>query len=185
MSLDRLVTVDAKTTRQWIAEKKALLIDIRESDEYIGAHIPEARLVPLAALNRMDFRKDQGKIAVFYCTYGARTNTAAKTLQSTGFVQVYQLQGGLQGWRSAGYPVNENPRLPMSLSRQVKISTGLILMLGVLLTVLLSPWFHLLSAGVGAVLLHSGVTDRCTITRALLRMPWNGEISGRMEQPAI
>jgi len=39
--------IDPKTLHGWLEDEKAVLIDIREMDEYAREHIPGSRLVPL------------------------------------------------------------------------------------------------------------------------------------------
>jgi hypothetical protein len=55
----------------------------------------------------------------------------------------------------------------------VQITAGSFVLLGVLLALLVSPWFVLLSAFIGAGLVFSGVTGTCGMARALMLMPWN------------
>ncbi|MDH3663098.1 MAG: DUF2892 domain-containing protein [Alphaproteobacteria bacterium] len=57
--------------------------------------------------------------------------------------------------------------------RQVQIGAGALVVLGVLLTVMVSPWFMLLSGFVGAGLMLAGITGYCGMTDLLARMPWN------------
>lgn len=174
-----LQKVDAKTAHQWMGEKKAVLIDVRETDEYIREHIPEAHLVPLSGFNPEDFPQEHDKIAVFHCKSGGRTEASAGRILGTGFKGVYQLQGGLQGWRDAGLPVNENKRAPISIMRQVQITAGSLVVLGVLLAAFVNSWFILLSAFVGAGLAQAGITGNCAMATILARMPWNRVITGQ------
>lgn len=165
--------VDARTLRSWLDEEKAVLIDIREPDEYVREHIPESRMVPLSAFATSDFKHDHAKIGVFHCQSGKRTASAAAQLLASGFQEVYQLDGGLQAWRRAGLPVNENRKMPISIMRQVQISAGFLVLLGIILSVLIDPWFAGLSAFVGAGLMFAGVTGTCAMATLLASMPWN------------
>jgi len=179
MQASALKKIDAKTTHQWMKGNKAVLIDIRETDEYIREHVPEAHLVPLSGFNPEDFPKEHNKIAVFHCKSGGRTEASAGRILGTGFKEVYQLEGGLQAWRDAGLSVNENLRAPISIMRQVQITAGVLVVLGVLLSVFVSPWFLLLSGIVGAGLAQAGVTGNCAMATVLSRMPWNRVIAGQ------
>lgn len=171
-----LKKIDAKTAHDWIDTDKAVLIDVREPDEYIKEHIPEAHLVPLSGFNPDDFPKDHEKIAVFHCRSGGRTEAAAPQILRTGFREVWQLEGGIQAWREAGLPVNENAKVPISIMRQVQITAGLLVVLGAILALAVNPWFALLSAAVGAGLAQSGVTGTCAMAALLKHMPWNRAI---------
>lgn len=173
MADQHLHKLDAPTAKQWLDEGKAILIDVREPDEYIREHIPQAHLVPLSGFNPGDFPKEHNKIAVFHCRSGSRTESAVSQILATGFKEVYQLEGGLQAWRKAGLTVNENLNVPISIMRQVQIAAGGLVVLGVVLTALLSVWFIALSAFVGAGLVYAGVSGVCTMASILSRMPWN------------
>ena len=145
-----LQTIDAHKTHELLKAGKAVLIDVREPDEWIKEHVPEAHLVPLSGFNPDDFPRDHGKIAVFHCRSGGRTEAAAPQILRTSFREVYQLQGGLQGWRDAGYKVNETANAPISIMRQVQIAAGALVLFGIVLAVMVNPWFAALSAFVGA-----------------------------------
>ncbi|MEM1200785.1 MAG: rhodanese family protein [Pseudomonadota bacterium] len=173
MSTQSLTHVDAKTLKQWLDDDRAVLIDIREADEHAREHIPGARLVPLSSFNASDFASEQGKVGVFHCQSGARTEEATARILRAGFDEVYHLQGGLTGWKAAGLPVNLNRSAPISIMRQVQITAGLMVVLGIVLALLVSPWFMGLSAFVGAGLTFAGATGTCALASVLRLMPWN------------
>ena len=91
---------------------------------------------------------ERGRIAVFHNS-GNRTAQAADRLLGAGFADAYLLEGGIQGWKRAGLPVIRDRRAPLPIMRQVQIAAGALVLLGVLLAVLVSPWFMALSAFVG------------------------------------
>lgn len=178
-----LQTIDAKTTYDWMKAGKAVLIDVREPDEWIKEHVPEAHLVPLSGFNPEDFPKEHDKIAVFHCRSGGRTEAAAPKILQSGFLEIYQLEGGIQGWREAGLHVNNNAKAPISIMRQVQITAGSMVVLGVALSVLINPWFMALSAFVGAGLAQSGMTGNCRMASVLKHMPWNRVIASQQGLP--
>ena len=173
MTTAELRAIDAATLKAWVDEGKAVVIDIRESDEYAREHIAGSRLVPLSGFSSADFAQDHGKIGVFHCSSGNRTCEAASRILSAGFDEVYQLEGGLQAWKRAGFPVNLNRKAPISIMRQVQITAGSMVVLGVVLGFLVSPWFVALSAFVGAGLVFAGLTGTCALAGVLSLMPWN------------
>jgi hypothetical protein len=65
------------------------------------------------------------------------------------------------------------PGAPMEIMRQVQVVAGTLILLGVGLGVLLSPWFFALSGFVGAGLVFAGVTGWCGMAKLLSRAPWN------------
>ncbi len=173
MPQSALREIDPKTAHGWMDENKAVLIDIREMDEYVREHIPGSRLMPLSGFNPNDFAHEHDKIGVFHCNSGARTEQAAAQLLETSFKEVYHLDGGFQAWKKAGLPINLNRKAPISIMRQVQITAGSLVVLGIVLAVLFSPWFMALSAFVGAGLVFAGTTGFCGMANILAFMPWN------------
>jgi hypothetical protein len=57
--------------------------------------------------------------------------------------------------------------------RQVQISGGVMILLSVLLSLLMSPAWALFAGAVGIGMLHAGLTGSCAMTRLLEPMPWN------------
>ena len=180
----RLNSVDPDKLHRWQLEEKAVLIDIREADEYAREHIPGSRLVPLSAFDAADFADSHDKIAVFHCGSGSRTAQAAPRILAQGFQEVYQLDGGLAAWKEQGYPTSVNPNMPIPIQRQVQIIAGSMILLGVLLAWLISPWFVLLSAFVGAGLLFAGVSGSCAMATLLGRLPYNRRALEPTNEPA-
>ena len=45
---------------------------------------------------------------VLYCRSGSMATTAARTLVGLGYTDVWNLDGGMIGWKQAGYPILEN-----------------------------------------------------------------------------
>ena len=168
--------VDAATARSWLEAERAILIDVRESDEFAREHIPEAHLVPLSGFDAADFPHDRDKVAIFHCASGNRTRTAAARILGAGFREAYQLRGGLAGWKRAGLPTRVNRRAPISIMRQVQMAAGTLVLLGLVLAWFVSPWFVALSAFVGAGLVFSGVSGTCAMATLLGLLPYNRRV---------
>ena len=165
--------VDAKTLKAMLDAGEAILIDIREPDEYAREHVLGARHVPLSGFDPDDFPRDHDKVGVFHCGSGMRTAQSANQLLQTGFKDVYHLEGGLAAWKKAGLPVHVDRKAPIAIQRQVQITAGSLVMLGIVLAVLVSPWFMALSAFVGAGLTFAGASGTCAMANMLALMPWN------------
>ena len=171
--MPNLRDIDSQTLKGWLDEDKAVLIDIRDRDEFAREHIPGARLVAASELGQADFSAVRAKIAVFHCNSGARTRMAETQILATGLTDIYQLAGGLQGWKADGLPVALNRKAPISIMRQVQITAGSLVVLGILLALLVSPWFMALSGFVGAGLMFAGISGTCAMATLLGHMPWN------------
>ncbi len=164
-------TVDPKTAAQWL-EQGATLIDIREPGEYAQCHIPWAHNLPLSVLEGGDALAHPRGRVIFHCLSGKRTSLNAERLAACVNGDAWLLDGGLDGWRGQALPVQGSaPRL--EINRQVQIAAGTLVVVGAVLGATLSPWFHLLSALIGAGLVFAGVSGFCGLARLLQRMPWN------------
>lgn len=160
---------------QTLLAQGAKLIDIRDADEYLREHIPQAYLAPLSVLDQGllpdNLRADR---IIFHCQSGKRTQNAATKLSAiAASAQCWLLEGGIDGWKAAGLPVVEDKSQPLPLMRQVQIAAGSLILLGVVLGYAVGSAFFLLSGFVGAGLILAGVTGFCGMARLLDKMPWN------------
>jgi len=150
-------------------EAGAVLVDIRDPDEYARAHIPCARNLPLSQIGRIDGVPE----VIFHCRSGMRTAANAAALAAATDAPVYLLEGGIDAWRKAGLDCAVDRKQPLEIMRQVQIAAGLMVLAGVLLGFALDPLWFGLAAFVGAGLTVAGVTGWCGMARLLAVMPWN------------
>ena len=75
--------------------EEGLLVDVRETNEYVGGHIPGAVNEPLSAINRTTLPKDRPLF--LYCLRGTRSKKAAGILKKLGYGQVKNI-GGITGY---------------------------------------------------------------------------------------
>ena len=61
----------------------AVLLDVREVDEFRSGHIPGAVNIPLSRINTTDIAKD--KPLFVYCLRGSRSKTAVGVLRRMGY----------------------------------------------------------------------------------------------------
>lgn len=171
--LNQLHTVDAQTLKKGLDQQSVTLIDVREPGEFAGEHIPTATLVALSQFDPRKICQAEDTQLVLYCRSGNRSAIAARKLFEAGFDSVTHLSSGLGAWKEAGYPTVTNRHAPISLMRQVHIVAGSLVLTGLALGALVSPWFLLLSGVVGAGLIFSGVTDTCMLGMLLAKLPYN------------
>ncbi|MDR2858234.1 MAG: DUF2892 domain-containing protein [Novosphingobium sp.] len=156
-----------------LAAGRAVLVDIREADEFARAHVPGAVSQPLSGLEQAHLTVDPGADVIFTCRTGIRTAGACDRLVARVEGDAYVLDGGLDAWSGAGLPVAENRSAPLELMRQVQITAGLLVLAGVLLGFLAGPGWFGLAAFVGAGLTFAGLTGTCALARLLMLAPWN------------
>ncbi len=92
------ITVDQLVIER---ERGATVIDVREVDEYIDAHVPGVRLVPLGTLpDELDALPHDERLFII-CRSGARSLRAADFLLANGFDAV-SVAGGTTAWVQRG-----------------------------------------------------------------------------------
>ena len=147
-------------------------IDVRSPGEYAAGHIPGAVNIPMEQIEaRMDDLLP-GVPVVLVCQAGKRARMVAGLIEPCRR-DVSVLEGGTAAWAAAGLPLVANVKSRFSLERQVRLIAGLLVLLGVLLSLALNRNWILLAAFVGAGLTFAGLTDICLMAGLLIRMPWN------------
>jgi len=172
MTLPAIDPVQAKR----LMDEGALLIDIREADEHARERVPGSRNQPLSGLGTI--AKGGASAVIFHCRSGARTVANARRLAAAADCQAYVLEGGIDAWKKAGLLVAVDRRQPIEIMRQVQITAGSLVVLGVALGLWVAPAFFALSAFVGAGLVFAGASGWCGMARLLALMPWNRRTSG-------
>ncbi|MEW6089621.1 MAG: rhodanese family protein [Pseudomonadota bacterium] len=168
MMLKTISAAEAKS----LAARGAVVVDIREPDEFAREHIPGAVNEPLSKLGARPAR-GASDIVIYHCKSGMRTKGNAPKLAEAAACEAYILEGGIDAWKASGLPVARDERQPIELMRQVQIAAGSLVVIGVLLGALVHPGFYALSAFVGAGLVFAGVSGFCGMARLLVLMPWN------------
>ena len=74
------------------------LIDVREGFEYEIARIDGARLIPLGEIAERADELPRDRPIVVHCHSGRRSAEAVRLLQQRGFGNIYNLEGGIDGW---------------------------------------------------------------------------------------
>ena len=87
----------------------AVLIDVREKEEWDEARIPKAIHVSRGRLEGEieDRVSDPNASIIVHCGGGGRSALAAETLQRMGYKNVMSLSGGLKAWKKAGLPTEK------------------------------------------------------------------------------
>jgi rhodanese-related sulfurtransferase len=87
----------------------AVVIDVREPEEYVSGHVPGARLMPLGRLAQHVAEMPPGQRVYVICASGNRSKVAADLLGRAG-VDAVSVAGGTGGWQRAGKPINLGAR---------------------------------------------------------------------------
>jgi DMSO/TMAO reductase YedYZ molybdopterin-dependent catalytic subunit/glyoxylase-like metal-dependent hydrolase (beta-lactamase superfamily II) len=87
-----------------LVDAGALLLDVREPDEWRVEHAPDARLVPMGQVKARAGELSRDRRIVVVCRSGGRSAAVTDALRAWGFDAV-NLAGGMCAWAAAGLPV--------------------------------------------------------------------------------
>ncbi|ADJ26302.1 Rhodanese domain protein [Dehalogenimonas lykanthroporepellens BL-DC-9] len=84
-----------------------VLLDVRTPSEFAAGHIEGAVLLDFNSGNfQAEAEKlDKNKRYLVYCRTSNRSGQAVNLMKNLGFMEVYDLDGGIVAWEAAGYPV--------------------------------------------------------------------------------
>lgn len=110
----RVRSLDAATVQAHLIAGDAVVVDLREPEERDEhgtvpgtVHVPrgllEFRADPRSPLHRLDL--DPHRTTILVCGGGNRSALAGAQLMSLGYRDVAYLEGGIQSWKRAGFPV--------------------------------------------------------------------------------
>lgn len=110
----RNVTVEE--AKKMVEKGDVFILDVRTPSEFNSSHIEGATLIPVTNSGGSNLNPDQllesrinevpkDKEILVYCRSGHRSTSASKILVNAGYSQVYNMEGGINAWTGAGYPV--------------------------------------------------------------------------------
>lgn len=171
--------IDPTEFKRQQASGALFVIDVRQPNEFQTVHVEGARLCPLPDLTPEHVlaahrATELGERAPVYilCHSGRRARTAAERLARETNLSLVVVEGGTVACVEAGVPVRHG-ETTISLDRQVRMAAGSIVVAGVVLGFLVTPWAFAIAGAAGAGLVFAGVTDSCLLGSLLSRMPWN------------
>ena len=95
-----------------INREDAVTVDVRTQGDFEKGHLPNARHLPLADLERRgtELEKFRTRPLILYCNRGVTATKGIAILKKAGFEKLYNLQGGLYEWEKAGYPITRKKK---------------------------------------------------------------------------
>lgn len=92
----------ADTIQSELQQNTALLIDVREPDEFAAGHAENAKNIPLGDIEAGKLTEANKTVKMYiYCRSGKRAGVAKTALEKQGYTNVESL-GGLSDWREIG-----------------------------------------------------------------------------------
>ncbi len=97
--------VDAAALNTMIKANQALVVDVRETDEFAAGHIPGAINMPLSTFQPGKLPVAKGKTVILNCLGGKRSGQALDKCVAAKAAVNTHLAGGFGAWKSAGLPI--------------------------------------------------------------------------------
>jgi rhodanese-related sulfurtransferase len=93
-----------------ITESGVVTLDVRTPAEFAEGYIEGARLIDFQSGNFENEIATLDKNATYavYCRSGNRSGQAVKVMQDAGFINVFNMNGGVIDWVNAGLPLVRN-----------------------------------------------------------------------------
>lgn len=97
--------IGPRALRAMLADSAALVVDVREPDEFAAGHIEGAVNLPLSRFSPGDVPDAGGRTVVLQCAGGKRSATALDRCTGAKAAIDTHLAGGIGAWKAAGYPL--------------------------------------------------------------------------------
>ena len=104
--------ISVAEAKEMLDSGKAVMVDVREPDEYVEVHAKGVRLIPVntvisEAKQIRDYASD--KDVLFICKSGQRSALAAEFATAAGIedIPLFNVEGGTTAWVAAGYPTGD------------------------------------------------------------------------------
>jgi rhodanese-related sulfurtransferase len=110
MSTDAVQDVGAQEGQRLVTAG-AVLLDVREADEWDAGHAPEATWIPLGEIPARVSELPRDASIVAICRSGARSRAVAEALVGAGY-DVVNVDGGMRAWAMEDYEVVASDGLP-------------------------------------------------------------------------
>jgi rhodanese-related sulfurtransferase len=93
-----------------VAEAGVITLDVRTPGEFAEGHLEGARLIDFQSGNfEIEIATlDKNATYAVYCRSGNRSGQAVKVMQDAGFMNVFNMNGGVIDWANAGLPLVNN-----------------------------------------------------------------------------
>jgi rhodanese-related sulfurtransferase len=110
MGTDAVKDVSAEEGHRMVSAG-AVLLDVREADEWDAGHAPEAIWIPLGEISARvgEIARDAPVVAI--CRSGARSRVVAEAMLGAGY-EVVNVGGGMREWAAEDYEVVASDGLP-------------------------------------------------------------------------
>jgi rhodanese-related sulfurtransferase len=102
-------SLTAQGAVQLINRERAVVIDLRDTEEFAAGHATGARNVPFDQLEQKlpGTVKNKSVPVLLMCASGARAQRALALAKKLGYEQAQVVAGGLKSWKDANLPIEK------------------------------------------------------------------------------
>ncbi|MBN8412840.1 rhodanese-like domain-containing protein [Halomonas denitrificans] len=99
--------VTTSEATQMVNREDAVILDVRDKNDFKAGHIAGARNIPQSNLdNRLnELDKVKSSPIVVVCKHGQSSGAVAAKLKKAGFERVFKLKGGMTQWQTDNLPI--------------------------------------------------------------------------------
>jgi rhodanese-related sulfurtransferase len=101
---EKITEISPSEAAEKSKNSEAVIIDVREKDEWDEQHIPDAIHMSRGTIE-LDIEEkapDTDAMIICHCGGGGRSALAAESLQKMGYKNVRSMAGGFKAWKAAG-----------------------------------------------------------------------------------
>lgn len=109
-SLTGVQQVSPSELTRMINHENALVLDVRNTEDYNNGHILNAKNLPESELDskESELEKYKDKPVIACCMTGSTSSKVARILKAKQFENVFILKGGIQSWQTANLPLSKH-----------------------------------------------------------------------------
>jgi rhodanese-related sulfurtransferase len=107
-------TIDVQAANAELADpdRRPLVVDVRERDEFAAVRLPDVALIPMSEFADRHGELPKDRRLLVMCASGSRSAAATTFLLRSGWTDVTNVAGGITAWERAGLPVRHGPVEP-------------------------------------------------------------------------
>jgi rhodanese-related sulfurtransferase len=104
-----VVEISAQDAAAKVESDAAVLVDVRDTEEWAEEHVPGAIHLSRGTLEWQIEEEipDSNRPIILHCGGGGRSALAAESLQKMGYKNVRSMKGGFKAWKAAGLPTTK------------------------------------------------------------------------------
>ncbi|MAS88057.1 MAG: sulfurtransferase [Micavibrio sp.] len=168
--------ITAEQALEWLNTGEALLVDVREPDEFKQSHIAYAMNIPLSRFAEImaSMNLPAEKKLIMQCLKGGRGEQACQIVTETKSFKnkIYNMEGGITAWKEANLPI-VTIGSGWEIMRQVQVIMGFLIFVLIVLGLLGYVAVFFVAAFFAFALGFAGLTGWCGLAKILKIMPWN------------